>query len=160
MYRVDDVDKAVRNVQRLLGTKKSGVYDDDTRARVIALQQKYGIAESGVVDLVTFEVIRDEHYIKQRQRLHVDVDGINRFPYSSGDFGSDVRIINSLLSEVLESYSIDAIGVRGSIYTAATLRAVMSLQRIFGFDERDLIDEILYERIKRESLTRMLVNGE
>lgn len=160
MYHVGDKSAAVRNVQRMLDVQKSGIYDNVTRKNVASVQKKYGIEESGVVDLDTFDAIRDFYCSRRRELLYRSMDRLEEFPYGVGDYGADVACINRLLDEMLGYYGIKIRGVRGSLYTAATSEAVRTLRKIFGLGGVGELDSSFYERIKRESLTRTMLNPE
>ena len=138
-------------VQEYLGIRKSGIYDASTRRAVTNAQMLAGLEPVGVVDYETFVYLRDAYSLSKAIDAYTGADGLKRFPYSVGDFGEDVRRINTIIKEISFKYGIRE-AMRGSIYTESVGRAVMSLRGIFGLPEGEHVDEVLYGRIKRELL--------
>ena len=61
MYRIEEKIEAIKEVQRLLNLNQTGLFDKKTRDAVLNVQSKYKLAETGIVDYLTFTSIVEEY---------------------------------------------------------------------------------------------------
>lgn len=150
-YMIEDKESAIRTVQNFLGISQNGIYDEQTRLAVMKAQKKYGLNETGITDYETFIVLKEEYEAKRRAneaRRRIPTEA--RFPYSFGDMGSDVTVINALLHEVKERYTIDVLSPLGVFYSDRSEKIVSVLRKIFGMNEGTHIDEEFFYRLTEE----------
>lgn len=155
MYRIEDKVAAVKNVQRYLAMNESGVYDDETRDKVISFQSQASINETGIVDYETFIELRKRFYDEKNAILASKSTQNVKFPILPGDSGAEILRLNSALGEVLSNYTYTDLLPRGSYYNVYTSLAVRRIRAIFGYPEEDNVDEELFLRIERERLTHI-----
>ncbi len=151
MYRIEDKEAAVKQVQRLLDITVTGVFDEETRLAVISFQNRKGLNESGIVDYESFTLMKEE-YLKEdmRREARRRLPFSPRFPYSFGDMGNDVTLINALLNDVMKEYTVEVLSVVGVFYSDRTENAVRELRKIFGLREGGHIDEEFFYRLTEE----------
>ena len=147
MYRIEESDEAIKEVQRLLGILQSGRYDNSTRVAVSDVQRASSLPITGITDYKTFTRIVRKYKDKTEGIFNSDFLFSPHFPYIKGDMGGDVGRINDALAIVLKSYSYEGVSPRGKYIGEDTMNGVKFLERIFGMDERDEIDARLMNRI-------------
>lgn len=150
MYNILDKAEAIKSVQRYLRLSESGNYDSKTKSGVISFQEYWGITPSGIVDNVTFDLLRENYYRENAADDAARSDSLDNFPYKKDDYGNDLSIINSHISSTLENYSYYDRLPRGSYFDLYTERAIRRLREIFSIDGENTLDKELYARIKRE----------
>ena len=151
MYSIYDKESAINQVLRYLNLSENGIYSERASSAVRRHQRANGIEESGVVDFITFNsLLKDYKKIQNKKNAGWGMLTENAFPYSFGDQGTDVSIINAMLSDVLEDYSFFGYLPKGSYYSRDTADAVKMLSGVFGFLERDSVDEEFFERLRFE----------
>ena len=150
MYRIEDTQSAIKELQRLLGQRQSGIYNDATRRNVLAAQAKYSLEETGVADYHTFTKITEEYRKRKTFEWKNDILFRPRFPFSPGDFGDNEAKINSVLALVLAEYSYEGIPPRGSYIGDDTVSGVIYLKKIFGMSETTDIEEDFLNRLLSE----------
>jgi hypothetical protein len=153
MYNIEDKNEAVRELQRLLGIRQTGIFDTGTKQSVIEHQRENNLEITGIADYVTFTSIT-ESYRKRKlvKRVHEALPFTPRFPYTAGSMGDDVELINSLLRGAMEKYSINSPKPKGRYYSDYTADAVRQLRHIFILDNGTHIDEIFYDKLLRHSI--------
>jgi len=150
MYRIDDKVGAIKEVQRLLNLNQTGLFDKKTREAVLDAQAKYRLAETGVVDYLTFTLIA-ENYRNEKSNLWSSDYLLNpRFPYVIGDMGENVLSINEALQVVLNDYTYEGIMPKGRYLNDNTIQGAKFLRKLFGMNESNEIDEELMSRIMKE----------
>ena len=149
MYRIEDRREAIKAVQLYLSVPQTGRWDSATRKSLRDFQALKGIPQSERVDYDMFEMLRLWHD-EREMIMRAGSREISKFPYSLGDFGDDVAILNGYLSKALEDYSHDYVMPRGGVYSSASVAAVVRLREIFGLREAASVDEALYDRVLRE----------
>ena len=153
MYYINDKKEAVKTIQVYLGLTSNGIFDSKTKAEVILFQEAFGIFPSGVVDRVTFEKLRAEYYKRLISENIARSDSLNRFRYKLHDYGNDVAIINTNISEALKNYTYYDRPPMGNYFDIYTERAIIKLREIFSVQGDKTLDKALYARIKRDILT-------
>lgn len=117
-----------------------GDFGEATRDAVLAFQRTYGLPETGVVDLLTWNSIYNVYLglIRSispfyREGVVIPFPGTILRPGDSGDF---VRVLQEYLNYIGTTYTeIPRINVDG-IYGNATLAAVTAFMDIFGLSGR------------------------
>lgn len=155
MYRIEDKASAVRQVQLYLeltdgnsfSVVPNGIYDDKTKAAVMDYQRGRGLNESGEVDLITFEYLRDE--AEKNRRINSCCAHIP-LPLRPGHSHHRMIEINAAMAEILDYYRYSH-NIRPSFYYSnQTAEGVSALRRIYLLDERDEIDAELYARMSAD----------
>ena len=149
MYHIEDKSSAIKEIQKMLSVNETGNCDEKTRASVLELQRLKGLASNGVVDYNTYTVIREE-YERRKRRENVFKSSVlrdNAFPYELGSHGHDVTILNGMLANQIEKYSLPLWKPRGSFYSKATAFAVEFLREVFYLEGGRCIDELFYEKL-------------
>lgn len=149
MYHITDKKSAVKEVQRLLFLNQTGIYDENTRETVKKIQEKCGLEVSGIVDFMTFEAIKEDFY-RHNTKNTVQTLGaleLNEFPYEFGAHSHDVSILNAMLSNKIDKYSLPLWKPRGAFYSKTTAKAVEAMREIFLLEKGRYIDEIFYDKL-------------
>ena len=152
MYRISDKGAAIAEVQRLLNTTQTGVYDENTQ-KIVAEQQKVNnLPITGSVDYKTFLSIL-KLYSSRRFSEAEESPFIPkaRFPIKKGSLGSEIEYINILLKNILEEYKIDYKIPYGRYYGYDTENAVIALGRLFDIPAENGVTLELYNRILIEN---------
>jgi peptidoglycan hydrolase-like protein with peptidoglycan-binding domain len=165
MYRTDDKQSAIKEVQRFLLTVSQidneiphvaidGIYGDETRIAVTEFQRLMGIGITGRVDRETFDLLFIEH-----SRIVDETDATNRafnqniYPLKLGDSGNNVSIINSFILELSEYYDIPNTP-NGDFYSRETENSIKLLQKHFMMETTGEVDAILEKRLRDEIIAR------
>ncbi len=163
MYRTNDRQEAVREIKKYLyvistrlypqigRTTIDGQYDEPTRAAVKEFQRIMKLADSGEVDIETFNAlylafrrVRDDFY--ERDYIVENTD----FPVRVGHMGENVRALHILINELAKEHpDVRDVGT-GGYYSARTARSVQSLRRAYGLGESDEVDKHMYSRMLME----------
>ena len=116
MYRIDIKSDAIREIHtylRELEDKEGitpklsvdGVYGEETRRSVGAFQKREGLTETGEVDKETFDLLFAAYIASLAATSEESVlIPAAFFPLRMGDSGSFVRILQSVLNEVLSAH--------------------------------------------------------
>lgn len=150
MYRIDDRDAAIKDVQRLLGVNQTGFYDAPTENAVKKVQSIYSYEENGKVDYKTFGIIVAEHNERELSTKEEYYLFAPQFPYVLYDIDENIRLINSALNTVLKDYVYEEEFPEGIFFGVSTLNAANFLRKIFGMTLSDEIDERFVNRLLRE----------
>ena len=148
MYRIEEKDKAIQSVQRLLAIKETGVYDKNTSNSVAEHQSKNSLPETGIVDYTTFMSLVKEY--KTRIQNKKDTFGIladPSFPYKPGDHSADIGYINAVLRNILSDYRFEYKLPYGNYYNDDTVNAVKTIRDIFQMTPGNDIDISLFKRM-------------
>ena len=108
MYRIEEKDKAIQSVQRLLAIKETGVYDKNTSNSVAEHQSKNSLPETGIVDYTTFMSLVNEYKtLIQNKKDTFGILADPSFPYKPGDHSADIGYINAVLRNILSDYRFE-----------------------------------------------------
>ncbi len=165
MYRINDRSAAIKHIQIMLShidgfrVYPSGVFDESTGLAVSKLQRENRIAETGEVDIDTFNLIRK---LSSEQTLTKDIRS-NRaayidFPILPGDCFREMNNINAVLAAVMDYYGHTHRINIGNYFSDEAAAAVRILRVIYLLDEGTVIDEIFYERLMRDHESICLFN--
>ena len=157
MYRIDDEKNANRQVQTYLRELSyaygdlpqitvDGIYGEETKKAVHAFQNKFGLTATGEVDLATFNLLYEESVGAREERAgQSELLSASVFPLQKGDSGSEVRILQSVIGELL--------GLRipfDGFYGRATEDGVRAFQRKYQYPPSGIVDRKLWNRIAKE----------
>ncbi len=159
MYSMADKATYIKKIQRkllILGdayaeiprVSVDGIYGDETRAAIYALQNMVGISKNGVLDYETFLAL-ELHHLELRNRRSASNYIINDtgFPLTKGEQNKDVLILNLIIDELRKTYKeIGSVNL-GSYFNANTENAVKNLQNIFMMEETGVVDSLLFDRL-------------
>ena len=163
MYKQSDRISAIKEIQKflyLLSDSKyksiprvpiDGVFDDETKAAVIAYQKEKQITPSGAVDHETFvSLYSDYSEIINDSNTNGFIFGDGKFPLKEGDRNEDVRALNIIINELSKTYrQITEIDV-SSYFSANTGDAIEEITEIFLYPRSRALDKNLYRRINEE----------
>ena len=149
MYHIEDRVSAIKSVQKMLLIPPTGIYDSKTRDTVIKIQRMYRLEESGVADYETFEAILAEYNKEKLRESDFSYLFAPKFPYTEGDIGDNIRLINEALELVLKDYRYDGPPPKGRYLGQDTVGAVKFLRGVFKMP--------LSEEIDRGFLNRLLL---
>ena len=156
MYRINDKPAAIRRVQDYLITASNpdifvaptGIFDENTRLSVIDFQKKHQIDPTGVVDLVTFNLLFDEYTtLTLKDEINRTVGSFVDFPIRPEDMLDEILHINQSMARLLDYYGITHRLQNSSFYSEETSAAVRELRHIYSLEDVDYIDEIFYFRM-------------
>ena len=166
MYRIEDKNSAVREVQRyilIIGEVDNelpkipvdGFYGEETRLAVSDFQRSRGIADTGSVDKETFDLLFFEaDEIQKERKRRQSVINYESFPLKLGDSGSDVSNLNTVLRELGEYYkNINPLPV-GGFFSRNTESAVKVMQYHLRQTEEGVVSIELYNRLREEIAAR------
>ena len=139
MYFISEKQNAIKTVQKFLGETETGVYNKRTKDKVKQHQAENNLQESGIVDYETFISLK-EKYLKEGDGHII----FPRFPYKKGDSGTEIAILNALLTEIIREYTFDGIAPSGEYYGENTVDAVIRLREIFMLKHSVEIDKELF----------------
>ena len=166
MYIQDDTAAAIRRIQEYLyeiylfeGLSSpppiDGIYGKETKEAVFLFQMRKGIIENGIVDLRTFEQLRDTALKYKKNTVKDDyLYSDNGFPLSLGASGTDIEALHALLRS-LAAYDTEAPPIpRTAYYSNDTNNAIRYFQKIFQQEQTGIVDAALYERLETELSAR------
>ena len=160
MYRLDDENAAVAEVQRflyMLSTTTSpdiprvavdGIWGAETADAVIAFQRMQGLEENGKVNYETFEALYYEYTvalsdIESRSYL-ISYQG---FPLKRNMMNDDVLLLHLIITEIQKEYGYLTEVSKSTYYSETTEKAVVELQGIFGIEESGEVDADTFSRL-------------
>ena len=167
MYTQNNTEAAIRRVQEYLYeihlyegadylTERNGTYTDATQKAVANFQKKKSLPSTGIVDLQTFESLRDiyEEYSRKNAADNCLYDA-KGYPLHFGSRGNDVEVLHALLRS-LSTYDENFPPIpRSSYFSEETQEAIRYMQRIFLMEESGIVDGFLFERLEKELDARM-----
>ena len=142
MYQITERHNAIKTVQKFLGQNQTGVYGENTRNKITEHQRKNNIEPSGIVDYETFNSIKAEYLAKGTEGMM-----LSSFPYKIGDTGTDIAIINAILSSVIDEYTFEGIFPSADYYSERTADTVARLREVFMLKPSREIDEEFISRL-------------
>ena len=157
MYRIDIKSDAVREIQTYLRELEArdgvtpklsvdGVYGEETRRSVSAFQKKEGLTETGEVDKETFDVLFAAYLAALAAASGESVlIPAAIFPLRMGDSGSFIRILQTVLNEIL-SMRIPSDGFFGR----ATENGVREAEARYGLSPSGSVSRALWLKLARD----------
>ncbi len=162
MYTQNNTEAAIRRVQDYLYeihlyegvdyfAARNGIYTDTTQKAVANFQKKNNLPSTGIVDLRTFEELRDTAAkYKEKNEADDHLYSSNGYPIQLGSRGSDVEVLHALL-RALSAYDTNFPPIpRSSYFSAETQDAIRYMQRMFLLEEDGIVDAMLFSRLEKE----------
>ena len=155
MYSISDKRSSVKMLQRYLNKiyekemtiNKNGVFDEDTLLALNKFQKDNNLDIKEYADYETFSALYSS-YIQKQKKLEAQKKNPNvQFPIQRGETSLFVARINHIMSEILIYYSLYWISPKGDYFSNITEEAIRIIRGIFGFEDSDTIDELLYLRL-------------
>lgn len=141
MYFLDDKKSYYKAIQRMLGVKQSGKWDNVTIDTIYNTLNERDIEWDGVVDNRIFDILRDIYKHRVRSSLY----SMPEIRLVLGEGGDEVVEINSLLSSAIRRYTVDFRAPRGRFISPDSIKAAKYMRRIYILEEKDFIDgELLF----------------
>ena len=158
MYKTGDKEASIRSLQRYLSliydgkmtVNQNGRFDENTISALNRFQKENSFAITDKADYITFNAIYNAYVEKLSTRNLSKIYSQIRFPLTRGMRNNAVSDINSMMSVILDYYSIFYIAPSGDYFSEDTEDAVRLLRGIFNLPDIDVIDEFLYKRILDE----------
>lgn len=127
----------------------TGVYNENTRNAVIAVQRENSLPETGIVNEETWEYIYSA--AAGNAEVVLGTGGIVTAPYPGeilrvGSRGDGVRILQDYLNTLSVYSGVFPVDVTG-IYGVSTVRSVRGFQRRFGLPVTGETDKITWDEI-------------
>ncbi len=157
MYRIDTKAEATRQVQTyllelfyaeedLLHVTVDGIYGKETADAVSAFQRKHGLAVTGEVDDATFLLLYESYEAAREERTgESELIPAVVFPLQMGDSGSYVRILQSVLDELLGIHI-----PKDGFFGKATEDGIRVLQKRYGMSGNGKVSRGLWRRIAKD----------
>ncbi|MBQ8403359.1 MAG: peptidoglycan-binding protein [Clostridia bacterium] len=124
----------------------NGVFDEQTRASLLAFQREYGLPETGEADEETWNRLASVYrgLIASVAGGGVSAEAFPGVLLTLGSSGEDVEAVQTFLGVIAEVYTeISPPAVSGN-YDAATENAVRVLQGLFGLPESGVVGPITW----------------
>ena len=129
-----------------IGTPVDGIYGKKTAEAVSAFQEKYGLAATGEVDDATFHLLFEKFEEAREERTgESELIPAVVFPLQMGDSGSYVRILQSVLDELLGIHI-----PKDGFFGRATEDGIRALQRRYRLPGDGRVTRALWGRIVKE----------
>ncbi len=138
-----------------------GIFGNETENSVISFQKEYGLAQTGIVDLPTWEAIYSA-YQGMLESLPAgyfsdSTEPYPGFPVRLGSRGEEVRRIQQYLNVISDAYpQIPKLQADG-IFGPSTQAAVLAFQSVFGLTTDGVVALLTYNNIAQTY--RALVEG-
>ena len=167
MYTQNNKEAAIRRIQDYLYeihlyegidyfASRNGVYTDATIRAVSDFQRRQNLPITGIVDLLTFERLRD---ISSKYMTKSEADELlyilSDHPLKLGSQGNDVEVLHALL-RTLAKYDESFPSIpRSAYFSVETEKAIRYVQKKFQVEENGAVDEILFKRLTNELKARL-----
>ncbi len=139
-----------------------GIFGPSTESAVRSFQREYGLPDTGVVDLSTWEAIYSTYQGMLEslpQGYFSDTtEPYPGFPIRLGSRGEEVQRIQRYLNKISEAYPQIPPLTEDSVFGPSTEAAVLAFQSLFGLQPDGVVALLTYNRIAE--LYRDLVEGE
>ncbi len=127
----------------------TGVYNENTKNAVIAIQNENGLPPTGITDAATWEYIYSQ--AAGNARIVLDLGGSVTEPYpgvvlKAGSRGDSVRILQEYLNILSVYAGVFPVDVTG-VYGVSTTRSVSGFQRRFSLPVTGEVDEQTWNEI-------------
>lgn len=163
--------EAVREIQHALRTLSfsepslpplvvDGRYGYETRRAVARFQQLYSLPESGEVDPVTWDRLREAY----QAALTLPPSPLKVFPHRDfvlrvGESDEIVPVIKAILTALSRRYANLVIVDQSPLYDSETAQVIRYLRRLHDLEESDLIDIEVWELLAALYADRPDVRG-
>ena len=162
MYTQNNTEAAIRRIQDYLYeihlyegidyfATRNGTYTDTTQKAVMDFQKREGLPVTGIVDLYTFEKIRDTFFeYRRKNKADQHLYTTNGYPLAFGASGSDVEVLHALLRSLSAHDSNSPPIPRTAYFSKETEAAIRYFQRKFQMEENGIVDALLFSRLENE----------
>lgn len=130
----------------------NGIYDEQTRDAVLAVQRTFGIAQDGIAGRETWQQVYRAYrgIIDTVDPASAEVALFPGTVLRLGSQGDAVRQMQQYLSVLADTYpEIPKIAVTGSFGTQ-TQQAVRAFQRLFGLPQNGIVGPTVWEQLARQ----------
>lgn len=131
-----------------------GIWGDETANALKSFQKKYGMQPTGIADLITWELLREES--DKSRRFHSPTEPIRIFPRYPADYfwsGQSspihIQILQYVLRELATEYDFGDVQTNG-IYDTPTSSAVLQFQEKNGLTPTGNVDRITWNAIAEQ----------
>lgn len=128
-----------------------GIWGKETQDSLKSFQRKYGLPETGVADIITWELLKEK--ADESRRFHSPTEPIRIFPRYPADYfwnressPIQIQILQYVLRELGTEYNFGEIQLSG-IYDDATRNAVLKFQEKNGLTPTGVVDRITWNRL-------------
>lgn len=127
----------------------TGVYNENTKNAVIAIQRENGLPETGIVDAATWEYIYSQ--AAANANVVLETGGAVTEPYPgvvlrAGERGDSVRVLQEYLNALSVYSGVFPVEVTG-VYGVSTARSVSGFQRRFSLPVTGEVDQATWNEI-------------
>jgi hypothetical protein len=158
MYNIEDKVSAVRTLQKYLkkiygdetSLNQNGILDDNTLIALNRFQRENGFSIEAYADFKSFDAIYDAYITEVIREKTRKFAHDTTFPLKRGDQSYSVLLLNTMLREILDYYSMLHYTPKTDYFSFDTEKSARIIREILGFDDSDTIDELLYSRILME----------
>ena len=146
MYVQDILNAISRVFVDLPAVEKDGVFGEDLENAVKEFQELVGIEETGIVDVVTWNLLNDVF----RREADNAIGDLGERPYPNtpvrqGDRGENVRYIIASLNLARRVFNSLPELVNDGVFGNATASAVREFQRLTGLDADGVVGPLTWE---------------
>ncbi|MBE6542516.1 MAG: hypothetical protein E7672_08760 [Ruminococcaceae bacterium] len=130
----------------------SGIYDLGTELAVRNYQASRGLSVTGIADLETWEMIRDEYEAERTLREPVYIKPIpdyTDYETPRGERSDIVVILQAMLNTLKYHYDFPTVTISG-VYTPSTAEAIRIFQSANGLDATGNADRMTWRRLADE----------
>ena len=169
MYDLNDKEKAITKIQQYLSLYSEanpdfphlsidGIYSDETEEAVRCFQLVMNLPKTGIVDYITWNTLYSEYKkIKALENDSKNVFDLSVFPLNLGDHGSDVKLLNTYITELAEYYP-DLTKAYSDFYSYNTAISVRLLKDYFREPINSSVDPSFIARLNTELISRQKFN--
>lgn len=138
--------------EEIIPLNPDGIFGEETEAAVKAFQKMFNIPETGVVDINTWNLIRDTH--NDLKEVKSPPDPIFAFPvemhsFKMGDDFDEVLLLQIILDKIAKRYENIPPSSLSGIYDEETMQQVLKLQEIFNLEKTGKVDKKTWNKISK-----------
>ncbi len=132
-----------RTIQTLPRLAETGTFDEPTLEAVMVFQRDFGLPVTGIVDQLTWDVIKDQYY--QNLFRYGDTPLLHVFPSGTESVGeseqaAELLIVQAMISELRKVISNFESGAMDGINSGATWRNLRIVQQLSTLPDSGVLD--------------------
>ena len=138
----------------IYGVAIDGIWGDETSDSLKSFQRKYGLPQTGVADIVTWNLLREK--ADESRRFHSPTEPIRVFPRYPADYfwnressPIQIQILQYVLRELSTEYKFGDIQLSG-IYDDVTRDAVIKFQQKNGLTQTGVVDRVTWNLLAEQ----------